>query len=109
MFAIFATIRIKPGFRERYLAEMLGDAVGSVRDEPGCLRFDVLADQTDPDTLYLYEIYRDEAAFAEHVKAPHYIKWRDAVQGWAEVSAVRATTIFPPDHAWQPQALADPA
>jgi (4S)-4-hydroxy-5-phosphonooxypentane-2,3-dione isomerase len=105
MFALFVTIKLKPEHRERYLEEMLGDALGSIRDEPGCLRFDVLIDAENPNTIYLYEIYRDEAAFQEHLQAPHFIKWRDAVVGWTEgpSTVVRATTYFPADEKWQKQ------
>ena len=60
---------------------MLGDAKGSVNDEPGCLRFDVIQDAGDPNRIWLYEVYVDEAAFQEHLKAPHFIKWRDTVEG----------------------------
>jgi quinol monooxygenase YgiN len=103
VYALFVTIRIKPEYRDRYIEEALGDARGSVGDEPGCLRFDVLVDNTDPNTIYFYEIYVDEAAFQAHTKTPHMLKWRDAVQGWAETSAVRATTIYPLDEKWQKQ------
>lgn len=105
MYALIVTIKIKPEHRARYMEEMVGDALGSIRDEPGCLRFDVLVDNTDPNTIYLYEIYRDEAAFQEHLKAPHFIKWRDAVQGWTAGDSVvqRATTFYPADGKWQKQ------
>ena len=105
MFALFVTIKIKPEFRERYIEAALGDAIGSVRDEPGCLRFDVLQDKNDPNTIYFYEIYVDEAAFQYHTTTPHIKKWRDTVVGWAESSAVRATTIFPVDADWRKQGL----
>jgi quinol monooxygenase YgiN len=81
---------------------MLDDARGSVNDEPGCYRFDVLQDSDDPNTIYLYEVYRDRAAFEEHQKAPHYLRWRDTVKDWyaSPQAATRCTTIFPPDSAW---------
>lgn len=105
MYTLVVTIRIKPEYRERYLESMLDDARGSVRDEPGCLRFDVLIDNEDPNTIYLYEVYKDEAAFQAHLKAPHFIAWRDTVQGWAEGESVvrRATTLFPAEADWRRQ------
>lgn len=53
MLALMVTIKIKPAHREAFMAAMLGDARGSTYDEPGCLRFDVLQDASDPNTLYL--------------------------------------------------------
>ena len=47
------------------------NAQASVRDEPGCLQFDVAHDQADPCKVLLYEIYRDAAAFDAHLAMPH--------------------------------------
>ena len=80
----------------------MDDAKGSVGDEPGCLRFDVIQDSEDPDRIHLYEIYRDEAAIQAHRNAPHYLKWRDAVKDWFASEPVRrqGVTVFPPESAW---------
>jgi quinol monooxygenase YgiN len=42
------TIKIKAGHRDAFMEAMLSDARGSVHDELGCLRFDVLQDAKDP-------------------------------------------------------------
>jgi autoinducer 2-degrading protein len=102
MFTLIVRVKVKPEHIERYKQEIVADAIGSVRDEPGCLRFDVSIDNTDPTVLYFYEVYKDEAAFGEHLKAPHFIKYRDATKDMAESStAYRATTLFPPDADWE--------
>ena len=44
------------------------NAQSSLRDEPGCLRFDFLLDQKDPLQCFFYEVYRDEEAFKTHEK-----------------------------------------
>ena len=44
MYVIVAPIQIKEGYKERFIEEMIGDAEGSVNEEPGCLRFDVIQD-----------------------------------------------------------------
>ncbi len=105
MYTLFVKIQIKPGFRDQYVEAALGDADGSTRDEPGCYRFDVLQDDNDPNTIYFYEVYKDEAAFQEHTKQPHMIKWRDTVKDWnvKPTEAVRAHTVFPNDDAWKRQ------
>ena len=48
MQAIIVTIQIKPDHREAFMEAMLDDARGSVGNEPGCLRFDVLQDAEGP-------------------------------------------------------------
>ena len=59
MFTLFVTVKIKPGHREEFIEATKGDAQGSNTAEPGCLRFDVLADNNDPNTVYLYEVYEN--------------------------------------------------
>ena len=63
MYIIVAPIQINPGFRGRFIEEMVLDAKGSVENEPGCLRFDIVQDGDDPNRIWLYEVYVDEAAF----------------------------------------------
>ena len=96
MLAMWVKVRIKPDQREKFLKAIEIDALGSERDEPGCLRFNVLQDQKDPNVYYFYEVYKDEAALEEHRKAPHYAVWRaaaDTLDGPTE--PVRVTPIFP--------------
>ena len=106
MYVIIAPIQIKEGYKDRFIEEMIGDAKGSVEDEPGCLRFDVTQDAQDPNRIWLYEVYKNEAAFEEHTKAPHFIKWRDATQDWREDSGLQgagrgASNIYPTDDMWK--------
>jgi len=82
MYVIVATCRVMPQHLEAFLEAMLDDARGSVHDEPGCLRFDVVQGREDPTRLCLYEIYRDEAAFRAHLQAPHFLRWSATVKDW---------------------------
>jgi (4S)-4-hydroxy-5-phosphonooxypentane-2,3-dione isomerase len=108
MFALIVRVKVKPEHIERYKEAILADALGSVRDEPGCLRFDVSVDNVDPTVLYFYEIYKDEAALEAHRQAPHFLKYREATQGLAEESvAQRATTLFPPEGDWAKPTITD--
>ena len=45
-----------------FLKAIEADALGSERDEPSCLRFNVLRDQQDPNVYYFFEVYRNETA-----------------------------------------------
>ena len=76
MIALIVTINIKAGFKEQFMESMMGDAIGSNNDEPGCLRFDVLQDTEHENRIHLFEVYQDEAAVDAHRAAPHYTKWR---------------------------------
>ena len=100
MLAMVVAIRIKPEMREQFLAAALDDSTCSVRDEPGCLRFDVLQDNSDPNRFFFYEVYRDEKAVEAHRAAPHYARWRAvAAEVLAEpTNASRCTILFPKDY-----------
>jgi quinol monooxygenase YgiN len=62
MLAMWVKVRVKAEERERFLTAIGADALGSERDEPGCLRFNVLRDQQDQNVYYFFEVYREEAA-----------------------------------------------
>ena len=102
MKALVVTIQIKPEFKNAFMEAMLDDARGSVQNEPGCLRFDVVEDTEDPNRIHLYEVYRDDAAIAAHREAPHYLKWRETVKDWHAAEPVRrvCNTVFPADSDW---------
>ncbi|NNG03876.1 MAG: antibiotic biosynthesis monooxygenase [Inquilinus sp.] len=77
-FAIIVRIDLVPGNRPRF-AELIGEnARSSVRDEPGCRRFDVLAPREGGDRVVLYEVYDDRTAFEAHLQTPHFAAFRDA-------------------------------
>ena len=96
MLAIWVKVRVKAEARERFLAAIEADALGSERDEPGCMRFNVLQDAQDQNVYYFYEVYRDDAALEAHRATPHFALWRaavDTLDGAPE--ATRCRTVFP--------------
>ena len=96
MLAMWVKVRVKSDAHERFLKAIEVDALGSERDEPGCMRFNVLQDAQDRNVYYFYEVYRDEAALEAHRGAPHYAVWRaaaDTLDGAPE--ATRCQTVFP--------------
>ncbi len=56
----------------RFRGLIVENARASVRDEPGCRQFDVVVPEGETDRIVLYEIYDDAAAFAAHMKTPHF-------------------------------------
>ena len=76
MFSLVVQMEVRPGRREEFLAGMAANAEASVRDEPGCLRFDVCSVEGDEHRFVLYELYTDAEAFAAHKAAPHFARWR---------------------------------
>ena len=101
MYAVVVSLKVKPEMREKFLAAALDDCTCSRRDEPGCLRFDVLQDNTDPNKFFFYEVYEDEKAVEAHRAAPHYATWRAAADTLDGPTApTRCKTVFPADRAY---------
>jgi autoinducer 2-degrading protein len=96
MLAVWVKVRVRPEGRQRFLQAIETDALGSERDEPGCIRFNVLRDEKDENIFYFYEVYKDQAALDAHRTMPHYAVWRaagDTLDGPTE--ATRCATVFP--------------
>lgn len=82
MYVVVVRCRVHQEHLESFIEASLDDARHSVLDEPDCLRFDVVQDDEEPTTIWLYEIYRDRAAFDHHLTTPHLYRWRAAVKDW---------------------------
>ena len=80
MFSLVVQMEVRPGRREEFLAGMAANAEASVRDEPGCLRFDICAVDGDEHRFVLYELYADAGAFAAHKTTPHFAQWRTVAE-----------------------------
>ena len=106
MHVIILPVQIKEGHKEDYLKAVLENGQGAVT-EPGCVRFDVIQDGGDPNRIWFYEVYRDEAALQAHLQTPHFAKLRAtaARKGWTEEGPTRAGrgsfNIWPPDEEWK--------
>ena len=101
MFVLVVSLRVTPGKDRQFLDAIEANATASLRDEPGCRRFDVLRDNADPHHYLLYEQYDDEAAFQAHRGMPHFPAWRRAAAECVEEQVNTATSLlFPgdPDH-----------
>lgn len=71
-FAIFVTIKVKPGKVDDFLALAHTNATAAVSVEPNCHQFRVLRNQADPDTVHFFEVYTEAASLDLHREFPHY-------------------------------------
>jgi autoinducer 2-degrading protein len=77
-FVIVVDFKIKPGQLAAFRKLIDDNARASVRDEPGCSRFDVCANRKEADRVLLYEIYDDRPAFEAHLKTKHFAVFNEA-------------------------------
>lgn len=103
MKALVVKIHMKAEFRDQFIKEMWADAIGSEKVEPNCLMFNIVNDAADPNILYLFEVYTDDAAIEAHTKMPHFVKWLEATKDWlaAPLEIMPSNVIYPPAGAWK--------
>jgi quinol monooxygenase YgiN len=53
------------------VTELIAEFAARVRAEPGNLTFDAHHQVDSPTTVFVYETYRDQAAFDEHLASSH--------------------------------------
>jgi autoinducer 2-degrading protein len=99
MFVVIVDLAVRAEHLEEFVDGIRAQMRASLRDEPGCLRFDVLRSTEDPLRFVLHEVYVDEDAFRlAHRAAPHYAAWREVaarcVQPGSHVNTY-ATPLFP--------------
>lgn len=79
MYAVTVTFTLKPGTAEAFMPQILLNARSSVANEPGCHQFDVCHNPDTPETVFLYELYTDLAAFEAHQTMPHFKACNEAI------------------------------
>ena len=106
MYVFISPIEFKAGCKEQYVKELVEVARVSVNVEPGCLRLDVIQDGTEPNRVWTYEIFKDQAAHQAHTQMPHRIKFMAATEGLREEGRLQgagrgAANIWPTDNEWK--------
>ncbi|MEM1273322.1 MAG: putative quinol monooxygenase [Pseudomonadota bacterium] len=71
-FVVLVRFEIKADSLEAFMPLVVANARSSLREEPGCERFDVVTDPDRPCHVLLYEVYKDPAAFAIHLHSAHF-------------------------------------
>ena len=103
MVVLHVTIKVKAEHVSEFLEIIHYNAEHSEKDEPGCLRFDVIQDRDDPNLFYFYEVYRDEAALAAHRQTVHFKLYFEKSQPWLAAPPERrfGKNLVPSDGAWR--------
>jgi quinol monooxygenase YgiN len=57
------------------IAQVLRELTRLSRQEPGCISYIPHQVESDPDTILIYEQYKDEAAADAHRASPHFAQY----------------------------------
>lgn len=79
MYTVIVEFTVDPNSRETFMPRMLQQASDSLSLEEHCHTFDVAVDETDENTIMLYELYSDKAAFQTHLASDHFKSFDQAV------------------------------
>jgi len=75
-----AKLTIDSSKLEEYKQALKEHAETAVRLEPGVLMLYAVYERKHPTNVTVFEIYADEAAYRLHIQAPHFLKYKAAVQ-----------------------------
>ena len=85
---VIAEFNLKPGTREKFIGFASEDSRKSLKNEEGCLVFDILLPEKEEDKVVLYEIYSDRTSFDNHKDMPHYMPF---IEGTTPLLATEPT------------------
>ena len=75
--ALVVEFDIKPEHRQAFEDVIRGHAQKTLESEEGCLQFEILIPREDEGKVFLFECYRDAAAFETHGKSPILAETRE--------------------------------
>src|SRR5215470_20367779 len=62
--------------------------------EPGCREFNITVLASNPNHVFLYEVYENEAALEAHRQTPHFKKYQAATQGMVADRVLRPMSVI---------------
>jgi quinol monooxygenase YgiN len=74
MISFTVRMTFRPDDREE-IAQVLRELTRLSRQEPGCVSYIPHSVESDPDTILIYEQYKDEAAADAHRASPHFAQY----------------------------------
>ena len=76
MMVRLAEIEIDPQYLDEYKAILKEESRASVKLEPGVISIFPMYQRENPTQLRLLEIYADRQAYEQHLKTPHFQKYK---------------------------------
>lgn len=88
---ILAQITAAPGNEDLVRME-LEKLIETTRAEPGCIRYDLHADNANPGFFVFYEIWESHDLWQDHMNAPHLQAYLAATEGAVEAFTLNEMT-----------------
>lgn len=88
---------IDPSQLETYKSALKEEVTASVRLEPGVLTLYAVSEKDRPTHITILEIYADRAAYEQHIKSPHFLKYKTGTEHMVESLDLIDTIPLVPD------------
>jgi quinol monooxygenase YgiN len=89
-----AEIEIEPAELENYKAAVNEQIETAMRLEPGVLVLNAVSQQDSPTHIWVFEIYRDTAAYKSHLETAHFRKYKATTERMVRSLKLVPTTII---------------
>jgi quinol monooxygenase YgiN len=87
-----AEIVVDPAQLDSYKSAVAEQIEAAIRLEQGVLALYSVSNKDDPTRITVFEIYRDREAYLAHLQAPHFLKYKAAVE-----KMVKSLKLIPVD------------
>ncbi len=84
MYQFVVSFTVQPDRRDDFVRVARQTARDSLANEPGSHRFELIADQDNPNLFYLNEVYADLDAFNAHAGGPYFGAFFAEASAYAE-------------------------
>jgi (4S)-4-hydroxy-5-phosphonooxypentane-2,3-dione isomerase len=84
---------IVPEQLQSYLAAVKENGAATVK-EPGCREFDILTLASNPNHVFLFEVYESEAAYQAHRASDHFKKYAETTKAMVAKREARPMTAI---------------
>jgi quinol monooxygenase YgiN len=91
---LYAEFTARPETADR-VDELIRGLAERVRREPGNEVFAVYREEADPLRFFVFEVYRDDAAFEEHITADYGAEFNAELRGLIVEDGSRLTWLTP--------------
>lgn len=78
---------------EEYKAALAEHAKAAVKLEPGVIMLYAVYEKNNPTHVDVFEVYKDLKAYQSHIKAPHFLKYKETVKDM--VKSLEVTDAVP--------------
>ena len=91
-----AKITVDPQQLDEYNAFLKEEIEASMQLEPGVLMLYAIAEKENPNKITILEIYASEEAYQQHLKTPHFVKYKEGTPHMIQsLELIDATPLIP--------------